>query len=428
MEKGNFCKTPPMGWNSYDYYDTTVTEDEVKANADFMAANLKQHGYEYVIVDIEWFSRDAGTQREEYQYIPFGDDEIDEYGRFIPATNRFPSAAGGAGFKPLADYVHGLGLKFGIHIMRGIPRDAAHRRLPILGTEFTADMAADAWSVCGWNPDMYGVKDNEAGRAYYKSIIQMYADWGVDYIKCDDICDSFLDRSDRFSGWHETEMLHEAIEATGRDIVLSLSPGPAHIDRADFYCENANMWRITDDFWDDWKLLLNMFDRCKQWQDVVNTGCYPDCDMIPIGKVGRGFKSERTSNFTMDECKTMMSLWCMFRSPLMLGGELTMLTDEELSLITNDRLLALLSDDRRGHLKEENEKFVIWENKSQNPDDDDYIAIFNISEEPILADIELGQCCDATEIWENVTIENTNKLSVSLPIHSVKVYVLKSKK
>ena len=166
-----------MGWNSYDYYDTTVNEEQVKANADYMAAHLKDCGWEYVVVDIQWYAKDAGSMRDRYQYIPFGHMEMDEYGRYQPAVNRFPSSEGGKGFGPLAEYVHSLGLKFGIHIMRGIPRLAAHLQLPLPGSSLTAAQAADAGSICGWNPDMYGVQDNEAGRIYYDSLIQMYADW-----------------------------------------------------------------------------------------------------------------------------------------------------------------------------------------------------------------------------------------------------------
>ena len=187
MNKNDFAITPPMGWNSYDYYDTTVNEEQVKANADYMAKHLKKFGYEYIVVDIEWYSNDAGTRRSEHQYIPFGDDEMDEYGRFIPSPSRFPSSKNGAGFKPLADYCHSLGLKFGIHIMRGIPRAAAERHLPVFGTNVTAADIADPGSICGWNPDMYGVRNVIEGQAYYDSLIQMYADWGVDFIKCDDI-------------------------------------------------------------------------------------------------------------------------------------------------------------------------------------------------------------------------------------------------
>ena len=183
------AKYPPMGWNSWDCYGAAVNEEQVRANAEYRAKYLKEYGWEYVVVDIQWYAKDAGSRRAQYQYVPFGDHEMDEYGRLLPDVNRFPSAAGGKGFAPLAEYVHSLGLKFGIHIMRGIPRMAAHRHLPVLGTSVTANEIADPSSICGWNPDMYGIRNGIIGaQEYYDSIVDMYADWGVDFIKCDDIC------------------------------------------------------------------------------------------------------------------------------------------------------------------------------------------------------------------------------------------------
>lgn len=399
MNKNDFAKTPPMGWNSYDYYDTTVNEEQVRANADFMAKKLKEYGWEYIVVDIEWYSNDAGTKRDKFQYIPFGDVEMDEYGRMQPAPRRFPSSVGGKGFRVLADYVHGLGLKFGIHIMRGIPRGAALNHLPIFGSSHTADEAADPSSICGWNPDMYGVRDNEAGQAYYDSIISMYADWGVDFIKCDDICDSWMYRDPLvFSGWHETRMIHKAIEKCGRPIVLSLSPGPAHIDKAWHYAQNANMWRITDDLWDNWKLVKEMFVRCEMWQDHVKTGCYPDCDMLPLGCLGKGFGHEWKCNLTKDEQRTMMTLWCMFRSPLMLGAELTKLDEWTLSLITDRTLLGMLAEGRRGRQLIRNEELAVWINEPENKsavdneaNPDTYIAIFNLKDECRIIKTDLSE-------------------------------------
>jgi len=425
MTKNDFAVTPPMGWNSYDYYDTAVTEEQVKANADFMAEHLKEFGWEYIVVDIEWYSNDAATRRDEYQYIPFGDDEIDDFGRFLPSPTRFPSSKGGQGFKNLAKYCHDLGLKFGIHIMRGIPRTAAEKHMPILdikesklqgknipltmnGKIITAADVADWSSICGWNPDMYGVKNTAAGQAYYDSLICLYADWGVDFIKCDDICDSWMYRNDSFSGWHETKMLHKAIMHSGREIVLSLSPGPAHIDKAFHYCDNANMWRITDDFWDNWELLKNMFYRCELWQDHVKAGCFPDCDMLPIGMVGAGFNDERHSNFTYDECKTMMTLWCIFRSPLMIGGELTQMSEKDLQLLNNKDLLELLKDGYHGAQVVRNESFAVW--KSSNVEAGKHaFAIFNLSEDPIKCCVHLHK--NKEQICNGV-IDNGNNIQL----------------
>lgn len=371
----------PMGWNSYDYYDTTVNEAQVRANADFMAEHMKEAGWEYIVVDIEWYSRDAGTMRDKYQYIPYGDIEMDAYGRLQPDPVRFPSSAGGKGFGPLADYVHSLGLKFGIHIMRGIPREAAHKHLPVLGTDVCASEIADPSSICWWNPDMYGVRKNAAGaQEYYDSIIAMYADWGVDFIKCDDICNTNMYPHDPYSAAHEVEMLAHAIEKAGRNIVLSLSPGPALIDKAWHYAKYANMWRITDDFWDQWDLLKNMFYRCELWQNHVAGGSYPDCDMLPVGKVGKGFRQERNTNFTKDEQITMMTLWCIFGSPLMVGAELTMLDEWTLSVLTNQEALKLVSNDYVGKQVERNEERAVWSCLNSKTGEK-YLAYFNLSEE-----------------------------------------------
>lgn len=432
MNKNQFAKTPPMGWNSYDYYDTTVNEERVKANADYMAARLKSFGWEYIVVDIQWYAKGAGSQRKEYQYIPFDQLEMDDHSRLQPDPIRFPSSVGGRGFGPLAEYVHGLGLKFGIHIMRGIPRKAAQAHLPILGTSETADRIADPFSICPWNPDMYGVRPTPAGQAYYNSLIDLYAQWGVDFIKCDDICDSRMYRGEDFSGWEETRMIHRAIKQCGRPMVLSLSPGPAHIDRAWEYGRYANMWRITDDFWDRWELLKAMFERCEKWQAHVKTGCYPDCDMLALGQLGKGFGQERKTNFTREEQKTMMTLWCMFRSPLMIGAELTMLDDWTVSLLTNREVLELLKDTRRGIQIMRTEHMAVWKNQDIS-DKTLCVAFFNLKDVDAVLSVPVDELtgeespADAgrtwTELWDGSRIEPEHGLlQTEVPAHGVKVY------
>ena len=430
MNKNKFATTPPMGWNSYDYYDTTVTEAQVRANAEFMAEHLKEYGWEYVVIDIQWYTDNAGTKRDQYQYIPFDELQMDEYGRFQPGVKRFPSSAGGKGFQPLADYIHSLGLKFGIHIMRGIPRKAAQEHLPIAGSSYTANEVADPSSICIWNPDMYGVRNTEGGQAWYDALIEMYAQWGVDYIKCDDICDSRLYREEPFNGWHETEMLHRAILKSGREIVLSLSPGPAHIDRAWDYCKNANMWRITDDFWDTWELLVPMFWRCELWQDHVKEGCFPDCDMLPFGKLGKGFGEERDTRLTKDEQKTVMTLWTFFRSPLMVGAELTKLDDWTLSMLQNKRLIDRMKATCHGEQVCRNDEMAVWKNKD-SADGSICVALFNLTEEEkeisvALDEVEDGLAdCRLTELWDQTVGQTADgSIKATVPAHGVKAFRL----
>ena len=427
MVKDQFAVTPPMGWNSYDYYDTTVNEEQVKANAAYMAAHLKVYGWQYVVVDIQWYAHGAGSKRDRYQYIPFSRLEMDGYGRLLPDPERFPSSADGQGFAPLADYVHSLGLKFGIHIMRGIPRKAGHDHLPVKGAGCTADLIADPSSICGWNPDMYGVRKMPEGQAYYDSILELYAKWGVDFVKCDDICNTNLYPHNPYSAQHEVEMLARAIRKCGRQIVLSLSPGPALISKAWHYETYANMWRITDDFWDDWKLLKNMFERCELWQNHVSEGCYPDCDMLPVGYVGKGFGRERLTNFTREEQRTMLTLWCLFGSPLMIGGELTKLDQWTLSLLTNREVLRMLTPACRPRQLCLDDTKAVWKACNEK-EGTRYIAMFNLEEKEAClraacedAGIRQGEVL--TELWTGETvIPADGVLCAKVPPHGCVVY------
>ena len=427
MNKDQYALTPPMGWNSYDYYDTSVTEAQVRANAQVMAEKLRPFGWEYVVVDIQWYAHRPGSMREQFQYIPFGVLEMDEYSRLLPDPERFPSSAGGRGFAPLAEYVHGLGLKFGIHIMRGIPRAAAHAHGKIKGTVLTADLAADPSSVCRWNPDMYGLRDGEAGQAYYDSIIELYASWGVDFVKCDDICntDNLVEHSPRaYARKHEVEMLSRAIAKAGRPMVLSLSPGPAVAEQAWHYQKHANMWRITDDFWDDWRLLKAMFRRCELWQDHAAPGCWPDCDMLPLGRLGKGFGQERSTRFTPDEQRTMMTLWCIFGSPLMIGAELTKLDEETLSLLTAREVLAMLPCKARQVLRDEER--AVW--TASGPETGTrYAALFNLSDAPAWVGASWEElslpAAPGTELWTGEALPlREGGLSVCLPPHGCAAY------
>ncbi|EQD58395.1 alpha-galactosidase, partial [mine drainage metagenome] len=144
-----------MGWNSWDAYGKTLTEAQFRANVRWMAKHLRRYGWRYAVIDAGW-SVPAGGARA-------GVLRIDRYGRYLPAPDRFPSAAGARGFGPLAHYVHSLGLKFGIHIMRGIPKEAVRANLPIAGSPFHARQAADLNAPCSWDPNNDGVADNAAG-------------------------------------------------------------------------------------------------------------------------------------------------------------------------------------------------------------------------------------------------------------------------
>ncbi|OBR66149.1 alpha-galactosidase [Paenibacillus oryzae] len=425
MNHHQFAPTPPLGWNSWDCYGASVTESEVRGNADYMAQNLKEHGWEYIVVDIQWSEPGAVSDA----YRPFVRLEMDDYSRLIPAVNRFPSAEGGQGFKPLGDYIHGLGLKFGIHIMRGIPRQAVHDNTPIKGTNRTARDIAHTCSFCGWNTDMYGVDAFKAGaQDYYNSLFEMYAEWGVDYIKVDDIADSWL-----HGGTHlgEIELIRKAIDHAGRPMVLSLSPGPAPIKHADFFEANANLWRMTDDFWDKWPLLLDMFDRCETWEGRPKPGCWPDCDMLPLGRIGvRSHSGDRWTRFTKDEQLTMMTLWSIFRSPLMFGGEMRDNDEWTLSLLTNKDVLHMHRYSSGARKVSRAEGKVVW--TAQGPDGEVYAALFNTNDEPGEVTVSLSELglagtagVETKELWSGASEKIAGgKLQATVPPHGAALYRL----
>ncbi len=409
---------PPMGWNSWDCYGAAVDERTVRQNADYMAKHLKPYGWEYIVVDIQWYQPTAVS----HAYEPFAALTMDEYGRLQPAVNRFPSSANQQGFAPLAAYVHSLGLKFGIHIMRGLPRMAAHLHLPILDSTHRCDEAANPNSICAWNPDMYGLRcDTEAARDYYDSILRMYAEWGVDFVKCDDIAREYPHCR------REIEVISEACRNCGREIVLSLSPGPAPIEQAEHLKRHANMWRITDDFWDDWQLLKGMFERAEKWCIHAGAGHWPDADMLPIGALRQCYADNGWTHFTPEEQRTMMTLWCMMRSPLMIGAELTKNDAFTLALLTNAEVLNITRESTCAHPLTLTDEESVWMARRKDGKGC-YIALFNLTDAPRAVSVAPAQLdgtfSAACELWTGVTQAPAIGLSVLLAPHDAAVFRL----
>ena len=412
--------TPPLGWNSWDVYGPSVREPEVKANADFMSSTLASHGWKYMIVDIEWYAPDAHAAG----YIPGGRVVIDQYGRFVPSPNRFPDAVNDAGFKPLADYVHSKGLKFGIHIMRGIPREAVNKNTPIEGSPYHAADVADKQDICHWEgmEDTYGVNMSKPGaQAYYDSIARLYARWGVDYVKADDMSRPY----------HKAEIhaLSVALKKTGRPIVLSLSPGPAPVAEYSDLKEDANLWRISDDFWDRWVDVRKQFDLTAAWQGKSHPGGWPDADMLPLGHIGiraeRGV--DRASLLTHDEQITLMSLWSIFRSPLMFGGDLGTSDAFTIGLLTNDEVLAVNQKSSDGREAYRKDSVISW---TANGSDghSKYVAVFNTGDTPKDVDLTfqaLGLPAGSMEVrdlWEHKTLGMSDRVKLPLRPHAAVLY------
>ena len=276
---------------------------------------------------------------------------------------------------------------------------------------------------------MYGVDPEKDGaKAYYDSIFRLYSEWGVDFIKCDDIARELPHEEG------ELVMLSESLHSCGRDMVLSLSPGPALLEKAELYKQVADMWRITDDFWDEWRLLYNMFERCEKWSIHNGAGHWADADMLPVGAIKQDYGEENRTAFTMDEQRTMMTLWSIFRSPLIIGCELTKLDPETLGLLTNADIIAMNKNSRHAHQvwrrKTDDGEFVLW--TAVNAEGGQYAALFNLGEKAAnisvpLTDLEIYSPASCKELWSGGVSDCKESITAELPAHGAAAFLLETK-
>jgi alpha-galactosidase len=416
--KSVLAPTPPMGWNSWNSFATTITEAQAIANAEIMARELKPFGYDVFTIDIQWYEGEAKS----YEYNPKPVPTMDGHARLLPAPNRFPSSVKGAGFKPIADKVHALGLKFGVHLMRGIPRLAVERNLAILGGKWKARDIANTESTCPWNPDMYGVDMSKPGaQEYYNSVFALLASWGVDFVKMDDMSRPYDANAP------EIEAAHRAIQATGRPMILSLSPGETPLASGEHVRNYAQMWRISDDFWDEWPQLKAQFTRLENWSMFRRSGAWPDADMLPLGRLALG---QRDSRFTPDEQRTLMTLWSIARSPLIMGGDLRHLDPATLALLTNREVLAVNQKSRDNRPLQLVDDVRTWTARAEQGEAR-YLAMFNVGDKGDakqvnfdLSRLEL-KSAQARDLWTQRDLGTVHgRISASLAPHACLLYSL----
>ena len=416
-----------MGWNSWDSYGLTIDEEQYMANAKVLST-LQSYGWKYAVIDEGWYLENPLEAPAKFFYNHDGN------GRLIPAAARFPSSAGGRGFKSVADRTHTMGLSFGIHIVRGIPKEAVRQDLPIANSAFKLSEAADTADTCPWNPDNFGVKDNPAGRAYYDSIISLYASWGVDFLKVDCISDH------PYKG-DEIRMIARAIAKSGRPIALSLSPGPTSLSHAEEVSQNAQMWRIADDIWDGWdfpgwpKGLHSAFDNLAAWSKYSGPGHWPDADMLPWGMLSPnpGWGKPRRSRLTEEEVKTQFTLWAIARTPMILGANLTELDPFTLSLLKQKDLIEL--NQRASHSAEvltaDDRSVRVWSATIEGAHPVNYIAVFNLKEETTTEEFAWSKLlgvrrgdAKVQDVWQAKALPSGETLRVELAAHGVALFRL----
>jgi len=417
------AERPPLGWNSWDAYGLTITESQFRDNVEVLATKLKPFGWQYAVIDEGWFLKNPHDLNTPGKAIY----EIDANGRYNPVPERFPSAiidGKNQGFRALGDYVHGAGLKFGIHIVRGIPREAVRQDLPIANSRFRAGDAADTSDACPWDPTNWGVRDTPAGQAWYDSLLAQYAAWGVDFIKVDCISDHPYKPA-------EIRMIHQAILKTGRPILLSLSPGPTSPGIVNELLPYAQMWRISDDVWDFWKnprhaprSIHDQFELAAAWAPYAHGGAWPDADMLPVGYLGPepGDGEARPTRLTQAEQRSMITLWAMMRSPLIIGANLTLLDDWTTRLLTNADVLEVdqYAHDQRQVAREGDT--VAWTAVGRNGVR--YLALFNLNDREKTISRSYGfynlppGSYSSRELWSNEPRGRADSIHVTLPAHS----------
>ena len=374
----SWAPTPPMGWNSWDSFATTVTESQTKAEADVMAARLKAHGWQYVVVDIQWY--EPAATGYDYRKGATLWSSTRGAGSSPPRIGFPPQPAGRvSGPSPITSIRRALSsASTSCAGFRGRPWMATCRSR---ARRYHAREIADTSSLCPWNTDMYGVDMAKPGaQAYYDSVFALIASWGVDFVKVDDIARPYHEHS------REIEAVRLAIDRSGRPIVLSLSPGETALDAAGHVVRHANMWRISDDFWDSWKALVEQFARLEKWNPYRGPGAWPDADMLPLGVLELG---KRSTNFTPDEQRVVMTLWSIARSPLMFGGDMTRMDDFTLSLLTNDEVLEVDQHSANNRPLYDRGGLIVWAADAR-VSSDKYLALFNATEAPVPVPVDLS--------------------------------------
>lgn len=332
---------PPCGWNSYDSYGVYINEEQAIANIDAFVEKLAPHGYEYFVLDACWYA--DGDFMDNYRARKEGKERfmhIDEWGRFIGSPNTFPK-----GLRYLSDKCHAAGIKFGLHIMRGLPARAVELNTPVKGhpTARARDIV-DLDNPCVWCAYTQGINmDAPGAQEYYDSVVEYFAnDLELDFIKLDDAVDYP----------REIEAFGKAVEKVKRPIVLSLSPGQeAYIGNWEIISKYGNMVRITGDVWDRDHYNDMKFDRWALLENVGGPECWLDLDMIPVGGIQAHVPEDtdekyfpvlgvrRRSDMTAIGKKVMMTQFALAASPLIYGGDLPMSTDDDIAWVTDRDML-----------------------------------------------------------------------------------------
>ncbi|VGO14880.1 Alpha-galactosidase A [Pontiella desulfatans] len=428
---GPVVQTPPLGYNSFDSYNCCLYEEVAMKEIDAFIEKFSPHGYEYFVIDNGWFSSPESTNFNGY-LVPIENKAraehvtVNEFGIVQPSELYFSN-----GFKPLVDKLQANGLKFGVHLMRGIPKVAVERDLPIKGTDYTARDIYTTKEDCVWCDYMHGVDMTRPGaQEFYNSVFDQFAAWGIDFVKVDDVTHHPA----------EIEAYVKAIEQCGRPMVLSLSAGnTSNVKYIDTY-RKTNMVRTTPDIWDNQESLDRSFNSMRKWQGLERPGFWPDLDMIPFGELcilSRKEIQKRPLKKTEAQFLGHMHHWCFFSenqketfitqraisaSPIMIGGSMISLDEHSYQLLTHKEMLACVKNGVHGKLVHEENGVELWNAPVANRDrfgyqeytsTEGWMALFNRTDEEqtvqfdwrYLRFLPKGKVYDFEDMWGSQSLE-----------------------
>jgi alpha-galactosidase len=395
--------TPPMGWSSWSALRGNITEDKIKAEARIMHDQLRSHGYQYINIDSGWT------------------DHLDAYGRDAWNTTKFPH-----GIPALAAYVHHLGLKFGIYMLPGIPKAAVAANTPILGTPYHAADIADTTTEGNTYTDSWRIDYSKPGAAsYVQSYADLFASWGVDYIKMDFVGPGGgLHPADNRA---DIEHWHYALQNSGRPIHLELS-NSLSFDYASTWQAFSNGWRIEGDvecysscpgFLTNWNSrVVRRFTDVPKWIPYAGPGHWNDLDSLELG-------NGDTDGLTPDERISTMTLWAIESSPLLLGTDLTKLDPADLALMTNDEVIGVDQEGRPATPISQATPQQVW--FSAEPTGSYVVALFNLDSSPATvtanwSDLGFTGRANVRDLWSHTQIANqADGFSATLPPHGARL-------
>jgi hypothetical protein len=328
-------RTPVLGWSGWSFLREHPTAAKIEAQARALQdSGLQKIGYKYINLDDFWYQC-PGSQGP----------NVGPYGRWVTDSSRFPAERDTNGIKVVADYIHGLGMKFGIYVTPGVSKQAVSRNTPIKGTQYTAAQIADT-SVAENNYNckgMVGINYNKPGaQEYVDSWVEMLAAWGVDYIKIDGMQNSNVP---------DVEAWSKAIRRSGRPIILDVTQGSFTQALAPTLMKFADQWEFAPDVecyscekggssypLTSWKDIEKRFNYVAAWQPYSGSGRFNDYDSIEVG-------NGDNDGLTPVERQTQMSLWALGSAPLILGVDLTHLDQLDLqNYLKNTAVLAVDQD------------------------------------------------------------------------------------